>query len=257
MNFFVRTSNALNRNFAKAMPAASRLLLLAVAIALLAACAELPKRAPQQKTIIVKPKPPASAPVLVTALPAPSAVAISGVVLVAPANHEQEKNKIKLLLSKSSRDSLPASEVGYYMDVLQGRVKQKIGTTQGVGMARSDDRIVIVMRGSSGFETGGAQISPGIRQFLAPLSKVLVEYRMTLVSIRIRADNSGPNNSQLTEQRSQAVARYLMEAGVSKKRMVVVSVGSRGAAPVNPASVNRARIELQLEPIVRAAAGQP
>ena len=80
---------------------------------------------------------------------------------------------------------------------------------------------------------------------------------MTLVSIRIRADNSGPNNPQLTEQRSQAVARYLIEAGVSKKRIVVVGVGKRGAAPVNPASVNLARIELQLEPIVRAAAGQP
>ena len=255
MNFFEKTSSAFHRNLVKAMPAAGRLLPVAVAIALLAACAELPKRAPPPKTIIVNPKPPARAPV-----PAPAgtaAPAINGVVLVAPANHEQEKNKIKLLLSKSSRDSLPVSEVGYYMDVLQGRVKQKIGKTQGVGMARSDDRIVIVMRGSSGFETGDAQISPGIRQFLAPLSKVLVEYRMTLVSIRIRADNSGLSNPQLTEQRSQAVARYLMEAGVSKKRMVVVSVGKRGAAPANPTSVNHARIELQLEPIVRAAAGQP
>ena len=253
MNFFVKTSNALSRNLAEASRI-GKLLPIALAMALLAACAELPKRAPLPKTIIVNPKPPASAPVLA---PAPSTVPISGVVLVAPANHEQEKNKIKLLLSKSSRDSLPVSEVGYYMDVLQGRVKQKIGKTQGVGMARSDDRIVIVMRGSSGFETGDAQISPGIRQFLAPLSKVLVEYRMTLVSIRIRADNSGLNNPQLTEQRSQAVARYLMEAGVSKKRMVVVSVGKRGAAPANPTSVNHARIELQLEPIVRAAAGQP
>lgn len=256
MNFFVKTSSALNRNLVKAIPAAVRLLPIAVAIALLAACAELPKRAPLPKTIIVNPKPPARAPVPAVA-PAPPAVAISGVVLVAPANHEQEKNKIKLLLSKSSRDSLPVSEVGYYMDVLQGRVKQKIGKTKGIGMARSDDRIVIIMRGSSGFETGNAQISPGIRQFLAPLSKVLVEYRMTLVSIRIRADNSGLNNLQLTEQRSQAVARYLMEGGVSKKRMVVVGVGKPGVAPVNPASVNHARIELQLEPIVRSAAGQP
>ncbi len=250
MNFFVKTSNALNRNLVKAIPAAGRLLPITFAICLLAACAELPKRAPTPKTTIVNPKPTASAPV-------PGAAVISGVVLVAPANHEQEKNKIKLLLSKSNRDSLPASEVGYYMDVLQGRVKQKIGKTQGIGIARSNDRLVIVMRGSSGFEAGNTQISPSIRQFLAPLSKVLVEYRMTLVSIRIRADNSGLNNLQLTEQRSQAVARFLMDAGVSKKRMVVVGAGKRSVAPANPASVNNARIELQLEPIVRSAAGKP
>ncbi len=252
MNFFVKTSNALNCNLAKAILAAGRLLPIVVAISLLAACAELPKRAPAPKTIIVNPKPTPSAP---ASTPAPTV--ISGVVLVAPANHEQEKNKIKLLLSKTSRDSLPASEVGYYMDVLQGRVKQKIGKNPGIGIARSNDRLVIVMRGSSGFEAGNAQISPGIRQFLAPLSKVLVEYRMTLVSIRIRSDNSDSNNLQLTEQRSQAVARFLMDAGVSKKRMVVVGAGKNGVAPANPASVNNARIELQLEPIVRSAVAQP
>ena len=251
MNFFVKTSSALNCNLAETSRI-GKLLPIALAMALLAACAELPKRAAPPKTSVVNPKPTPSAP---ASTPAPAV--ISGVVLVAPANHEQEKNKIKLLLSKSSRDSLPVSETGYYMDVLQGRVKQKIGKIQGVGIARSDDRIVIVMRGSSGFEASNTQISPGIRQFLAPLSKVLVEYRMTLVSIRIRADNSGLNNPQLTEQRSQAVAKYLTDAGVTKKRMVLVGTGKSGVVQVNPASVNNARIELQLEPIVRSAVAQP
>ncbi|MGH8110241.1 MAG: OmpA family protein [Arenimonas sp.] len=214
---------------------------------LIAACGVLPKRTPPPKTPVTT-KPPVSTPVQ------PVQPVISGVVLVEPGNHEREKNRIKSLLSKSTGDSLPAAEVGYYLDVLQGRLKQKIGNSKGVGIARSNDRIVIVMTGGSGFEATNSQISPGIRQFLAPLSKILVEYRMTLVSIRIRSDNSATkmSNPQLTEQRAQAVAKYLMDAGVSNKRMVVVGAGKSGA---NSAAGSRERIELQIEPIVRATGG--
>ncbi len=221
-----------------------KLLMLAMAILLFAACAVLPKKTPTPKPVVTT-KPPVTTPVQPVT---------SGDVLVEPANHEREKNRIKLQLSKNAADSLPASEVGYYMDVLQGRVKQKIGNSKGIGIARSNDRIVIVMTGGTGFEGTNHQVSPGIREFLAPLSKILVEYRMTVVSIRIRADGSGgkASNPQLTEQRAQAVAKYLIDAGVSNKRMVVVGAGKSNA---NSASASRERIELQIEPIVRAAGG--
>lgn len=218
----------------------AKLSALAIVLVLLAACAVLPKRAPATKTPVT------TKPTVIT----PAQPIASGSALIDPANHEREKNRIKSLLSKSAGDSLPAAEVGYYMDVMQGRIKQKIGNSKGIGIARSNDRIVIVMTGSSGFEAGNYHISPGIRQFLAPLSVVLVEYRMTVVSVRIRADGSGGNagNPQLTEQRAQAVARYLQDAGVSSKRMVVVGAGK---STMNSASGSRERIELQIETVVR------
>lgn len=211
---------------------------------LLAACAASPKRTPPPKPTVTT-KPVVNTPVQPVQ---PVQPVVSGVVLVEPASHEREKTRIKSLRSKNTTDSLPVAEVGYYMDVLQGRVKQKIGSSKGIGIARSHDRIVIVMTGGSGFEGANNQISPGIREFLAPLSKILTEYRMTIVSVRIRADNSG-TNAQLTAQRAQAVAKFLMDAGVSNKRMVVVRTGKRSA---NSAAASRERIELQIEPIVRA-----
>lgn len=225
----------------------AKLCMFTAAMLFLAACATVQPRRTAPPKVPVTTKPPASTPVQAVT---------SGTGLIDPGNHEQEKNKKKLLLSKSPRDSLPAADVGYYMDVLQGRVKQKIGNTKGIGIARSDDRIVIVMTGGSGFEAGNQRITPGIRAFLAPLSKMLVEYRMTVVSVRIRSDNPDAKaiNPQVNEQRAQAVAKYLIDAGVSSKRMVVVGAGKSSAASAGSASGSRERIELQIEPIVRAAA---
>ncbi len=248
MNFSVITRDSHESNRENSSRS-GKLQVIAAAMLLLAACTMLPKKTPPPKPVATA-KPPVSTP-------APVQPVSSGIVLVEPGSQEREKNRIKLQLSKSAKDSLPAAEVGYYMDVLQGRVKQKIGNTKGVGIARSNDRIVIVMTGSSGFEAGNYHISPGIRQFLAPLSAVLVEYRMTLVSVRIRSDNSAAkiSNPQLTEQRAQAVAKYLIDAGVSNKRMVVVGTGKTAAASANSTSGSRERIELQVEPIVRATGG--
>lgn len=215
-----------------------------MAMLLLVACAESPKRTlPPKKPLATKPT--VSAPVQPVS---------KGMALVDPGNHEQEKSRIKAQLSKGVRDSLPASEVGYYMDVLQASIKKKVGNNRGIGIARSNDRIVIVMTGASGFDGVNHKISPGTRSFLAPLSKVLVEYRMTLVSVRIRADSSDgrAGNPQLTEQRTQSVARFLLDNGVAVKRMVVVGAARSSA---NSTSGSRERIELQIEPVVRSTDG--
>ena len=173
-----------------------------------------------------------------------------------PSSYEQDKNRTKLALATNSRDSLASSEVGYYMDVLQGRLKQVAGKLVGIG--RKGDRIVLSLPGRSGFESSNTEINPSIREALAPLSKVLVEYRMTLVSVRIRADDSGPQgiNPQLAEQRALAVAGYLTEAGVSGKRIVIAGSGLSRPPAANSGPETRARIELQLEPIVRAAGSE-
>ena len=76
---------------------------------------------------------------------------------------------------------------------------------------------------------------------------------MTLVSVRVGADDAGAQaTSPLAELRAQAVAHYLAKAGVAGKRIVIVrsDPDDLPAARTNPA--NRALVELQLEPIVRA-----
>ena len=173
-----------------------------------------------------------------------------------PRSYEQDKNRIKLALAKNSRNSLASSEVGYYMDVLQGRLKQVAGKSIGVG--RQGDRIVLDLSGRLAFESGSAQITPDIREILTPLSNVLVEYRKTLVSVQVRADDSDAQaiNPPLAEQRALAVAHYLAEAGVAGKRIVIAESGLNRPSAANVSPENRTHTELQLEPIVGAAGSE-
>ena len=158
-------------------------------------------------------------------------------------SYEQDKNRIKQALAINSGDSLAPADVGYYMDVLQGRLKQVTGKSIGIG--RQGDRIVLDLTSRMAFGPGSTQLSPGNHAILAPLSKVLVEYRMTLVSVRVRADDSVTHaiDPHLSEQRAQAIANDLAEAGVGLKRIVIAGVGAE----------SRVRVELLLEPIVSPA----
>lgn len=217
-----------------------RALALVVAIVVFAACSTTPKRAPVVVTPVAVARPVHPKPTRPVTPVAPT----TGVAMIDPGNYEQEKARIKSVLSKNYSDSLASSEVGYYMDVLQGRLKQISGKR--IGISRLGDRIVLDLSGLPGFESGSAQITPEIRVALAPISRMLVEYSKVLVSIRARADDPGAKaiNPRLGEQRALALAHVLAEAGVTEKRIVIAG------------TENHARIELQLEPIVRTAGNE-
>ena len=209
------------------------------AVLVLSACALSRTQAPAAR-------PSAKVPRSVPAAPA------SGVPVLDPRNQEQAKQRIKLALAKNSRDSLPSSEVGYYMDVLQGRLTQMAGNN--VGVDRHGDGIVLDLSSRSGFETGSAQISPGFSEILTSLSKVLGEYRMTLVSVHIGADGADAHaTSPLAGLRAQAVAHYLAKAGVADKRIVIVRSDPNDPPVAVAHEKNGTRVEMQIEPIVRAA----
>jgi outer membrane protein OmpA-like peptidoglycan-associated protein len=182
----------------------------------------------------------------------------AGIAVLNPGSYEQDKARIKAMLANNDGDSLASTEVGYYLDVLQGRLKQVAG--QSLGVARRGDRIVLTWSIRDGFEPAGSKISPGMREALKPLSKALVEYRKTFVSIQIRPEDAGTptSNARLAEQRASAVAHGLAENGVAGKRIVIVGSGARTdqAAAVKAGPESPVRIELQIEPLVHASDGK-
>ena len=216
--------------------------LVAVILAL-AACATPHKPAPvtrpPAKPLRILPAAHARAPAPAAPAPTPAPTAA----VLDSRSYEQDKNRIKQALANNSSDALAPAEVGYYIDVLQGRLKQVTGKSIGIG--RKGDRIVLDLSGGVAFESGSAQINAGIHQILTSLSKVLVEYRMTMVSVQVRSDDAGAHaiNPGLAEQRALAIAHDLADAGVAVKRIVIAGVGPE----------HRMRVEMQLEPIVRAA----
>ncbi len=214
-----------------------------VVLIALAACASHPKPTPVARPT-AKPSHSIPAPRVRTPAPAPAPVPAPTVAVLDQHNYEQDKNRIKQALASDSRDALEPADVGYYMDVLQGRLKQV--ASKGISIVRQHDRIAINLSGRIAFESGSAGVNAGSHDILAALSRVLLEYRMTVVSVRVRADDAGahPTNPALSVQRALAIAHYLAEAGVPIKRIVAVGAGPE----------NRVRVELLLEPIVRAAA---
>jgi len=187
--------------------------LLAVAMFALAACATHPRPAPppaRQARSVPAPRTRVRVP------PAP------------PAN---------------SADSLAPADVGYYMDVLQGRLRQVAGRS--IALSRQGDRIVIDLTSRMVFAPGSTQLGAGDHAIIASLSRVLVEYRKTLVSVRVRAADPATHaiDPRLSQQRAQAIANDLAEAGVGTRRIVVAGVGAE----------NRVHVELSLEPIVGPA----
>jgi outer membrane protein OmpA-like peptidoglycan-associated protein len=187
----------------------------------------------------VRPTPPPPPPPVVT--PAPPA-----------RNFAQEKAARKLQLAAADpRNAVPPAEVGYYLDVLAGRLKQALGADTGV--ARHGEHVVVVLPAAATFEVGSSALTPTQRAKLGPLARALLEYRRVLVSVHVRADASviGASNPRLAEQRAQVIAAYLGGAGLDPRRILTAPAGPGRPAPNRPGSGGRSRIEIQLEPVLR------
>lgn len=163
-------------------------------------------------------------------------------------------------VSRESRDSpqsrrstaavthtaLEATEVGYYIDVLQGRLTQSVG--KDTHIERHGDNIVLLV--PVGFEVNTAQVNASGREVLHSLAAILREYRLTAVILQVRAVDSDPRTepSRLAADRLKALSRCLTDAGVAGKRIeagdeMPPALYASGGALEGPT------IELQLSPI--------
>ena len=161
---------------------------------------------------------------------------------------------MRAALARNPQDSLAPTEVGYYLDVLLGRIKQSLGRE--IGAVRQNQKLLIVLPARAGFAVGSVDVGPELKQSISALAHALVEYRRVLVVVRVRPDQSviGASNPRLTEQRAEAIAQALADAGISPQRIAVAPATLSRPAVAKPGIVPRARIQFELEPIVRLAA---
>jgi outer membrane protein OmpA-like peptidoglycan-associated protein len=162
-------------------------------------------------------------------VPAPVEVAKPTVPAAAtpPSKPRAEKKPVNATAEKNT--ALPAREVGYYLDVLQGRLQQRLDP--GVIVGRERGSIVLDFSRRFTFAADSTQLDEIERTVLLPLAKVLGEYRAALVSVRVSADSDAMAARKLAQQRATAVARALTDAGVAAARIVAVvpSAAAHGA----------------------------
>lgn len=212
----------------------------------LAACAMHPKPAPPVAKPAPKPVHAAPAPrprPAPAAIPTPPPAQPPAATVLDSHNPDSDRDRIKKSLANEDRDALAPADVGYYMDVLLGRLKQVAG--RNFAITRRGDRIEVELPGDAAFDAGSARIGVPAHQAISTLSNVLTEYRMTLVTVRIPADDAATRATApgLSAQRAQAIARDLADAGIAIRRIVVA----------DPTPERRARIALLIEPIVRTS----
>lgn len=142
--------------------------------------------------------------------------------------------------------------VGYYMDVQEAKLRQRLRGT-GVSLTRVGDQLILNMPGNVTFATDSSNINAGFYEVLDSVAIILVEYDKTTVNVAGHTDSVGDAayNQRLSEQRAQSVASYLRSQGVLSQRLRTFGAGESSPVASNQTAAGRAqnrRVEITLTP---------
>ncbi|ELY2496741.1 OmpA family lipoprotein [Cronobacter muytjensii] len=143
--------------------------------------------------------------------------------------------------------------VGYYMDVQEAKLREKMQGT-GVSVTRSGDNITLNMPNNVTFDSSQANLKPAGANTLTGVAMVLKEYPKTAVNVVGYTDSTGGQalNMKLSQQRAESVASALITQGVAANR-----IRTSGMGPANPVASNSTeegkaqnrRVEITLSPL--------
>lgn len=149
--------------------------------------------------------------------------------------------------------ALAGAGIGYYMDVQEAKLREKMAGT-GVGVTRIGDNITLNMPGNITFETASSNLNGNFYRVLNGVGEVLNEYDQTVIEIAGHTDSrgSGEYNLGLSDRRADEVANYLKGQGVMPLRIITVGLGEdmpvADNSTVEGRLLNR-RVELTLVPV--------
>ena len=143
--------------------------------------------------------------------------------------------------------------VGYYMDVQEAKLRQRLSGT-GVSVSRVGNNLILNMPGNVTFTTGNSSINAGFYQVLDSVAIILKEYSDTTITVIGHTDSVGDEayNQGLSERRAQSVASYLRSQGVVGQRFNVMGYGEQSPIASNSTKEGRAqnrRVEITLTPL--------
>ena len=174
--------------------------------------------------------------------------AVSGAVLGVIAGDSR-----KAALIGAGIGALAGGGIGYYMDTQEAKLRQELETT-GVSVTRSGNSIILNMPGNITFNTGSSAISANFYRVLNSVAKVINEFEKTYVDVYGHTDSVGDAayNMRLSQQRADAVARYLETREVLPQRIMTKGMGEDYPIASNDTDYGRSqnrRVEIKLTPI--------
>lgn len=163
------------------------------------------------------------------------------------------RNKRSAALIGAGVGALAGGAVGAYMDNQEAQLRARLRNS-GVSVTRVGDSIVLNMPSNVTFDTDQANIKPQFYEVLNSVAIVLNEFNKSLVDVYGHTDSDGPDqyNLDLSNQRANSVAQYLISQGVNPRR--IESVGFGETQPIAPNTTpqgkqqNR-RVEIRIVPL--------
>ncbi|HLS80912.1 MAG TPA: OmpA family protein [Steroidobacter sp.] len=164
-------------------------------------------------------------------------------------------DKLENALIGAGVGAIAGGGVGYYMDVQEAKLRQRLEGT-GVSVTRMGDNITLNMPSSITFALNSADLNAQFYNALNGVAMVLKEYDKTVVEVAGHTDSTGSDqyNLQLSQRRAQSVASYLISQGVSSQRLMTVGGGEAYPIASNDTEQGRAanrRVELTIVPVTK------
>ena len=143
--------------------------------------------------------------------------------------------------------------IGYYMDVQEAKLRQKMKGT-GVSVTRQGDNIILNMPNSVTFDTNSSQVKAAGANTLSGVAMVLKEYEKTRVNVVGHTDSSGSRdlNMRLSQERADSVGSNLITQGVDASRISMSGVGPDQPVASNSTAAGKAqnrRVTITLSPL--------
>ncbi|MEJ2404059.1 MAG: OmpA family protein [Candidatus Thiodiazotropha sp.] len=181
--------------------------------------------------------------------------AVAGAVL-GIATSKDKKQRKERALKGAGIGAIAGGGVGYYMDVQEAKLRQRLQNT-GVSVTRSGDNIILNLPGNITFEVNKTQVKPDFVEILGSVALVLKEYKSTMIEVAGHTDSTGSDayNQLLSQQRAQAVSNILIRDGVAAVRIDTVGYGETRPIASNSTPQGRQqnrRVELTLLPYVES-----
>ncbi len=151
--------------------------------------------------------------------------------------------------------ALAGGGVGYYMDVQEAKLRQKLAGT-GVSVTRNGDNITLNLPSNVTFATNSADLNSQFFSALDGVTLVLKEYDKTVVEVAGHTDSVGSDeyNRSLSQRRASSVAGYLSSHGVKQQRLMTVGAGESYPVASNdnePGRAQNRRVELTIVPVTK------
>lgn len=155
-------------------------------------------------------------------------------------------------LAEIPRDSLSESQAGYYLDVLQGRLLTVLGTD--AKLSRTQDRIGIDLAHRVPLDAVSPWLGATGCRLLRPLADALVEFRKTVIAVKVGDDGADKEATALAGRHARAVAACLSMSGIASRRIVIAAMRPAMATSVTDAASDK--LELDVVLILRDAKNQ-